>query len=176
MRKKRKQVTENDTISKTKLLGALKEAHEQIQHMENLLEEYKWLEGALRRRTRELNERIKELDCLRAVSSKLAQSDSSLHKILADIVNIMPSGWQYPEYTCVRSVVDGYENCTSNFIKTKVKQSAIIRRGDKRIGKLEVYLLPSPIHDKSHPFLPQEESLLEIIATWIGLMIEYRKF
>ena len=41
-------MTDPDSISKTELLDALKEAQEQIQHLENRIAEHKWLEGALR--------------------------------------------------------------------------------------------------------------------------------
>lgn len=170
-----KRATDFDSISKAELLNALKEANQQIQHMENLLAEYKWLEGALRRRTYELSERVKELDCLYQVSSRLISSTDSLQKILADIVDIMPSGWQYPKATCVRLVLNGCEYRTSNFCKTRLKQSASIHRGNKRIGTLEVYLIPSPAHDRDKPFLAQEEKLLKVIAMWLGAIIEYRK-
>jgi len=170
-----KKKTDADSISKVELLDALKEAHEQVQHMKNLIAEYKWLEGALRRRTRDLSERVKELDCLYAISIKLVSSNDSLQQILVDVINIMPGGWQYPEATCVRLLLRGNEYCTSNFCETKLKQTAFIRQGNNRIGVLEVYLLPSPVDDKYRPFLPQEKHLLDLIAIWIGLIIEYRK-
>jgi nitrate/nitrite-specific signal transduction histidine kinase len=172
---KPKKKTHADSISKAELLDALKKAHEQIQHLESHIAEYKWLEGALRRRTCELSERVKELDCLYAISSRLANPTGSLQKILADIVDIMPRGWQYPGATCVRLVLNGCEYRTSNFCKTKLKQTAFIRKGNKRIGVLEVYLLPSPVHNQYQPFLPQEKQLLGVIAIWIGVIIEYRK-
>lgn len=172
---KPKKKTDADSISKAALLDALKEAHEQIQHMENLIAEYNWLEGALRKRTRELNERVKEIDCLYVISSRLVNPNDSIQQILTDIVNIMPSGWQYPEATCVRLVLSGCEYRTSNFCKMKLKQSAFIRSGSERIGVLEVYLLPSPLHDKNQPFLPQEKKLLDVIAMWISVIIAYRK-
>jgi len=170
-----KRETNADSIYKAELLDALKEAHDQIQHMENIIAEYKWLEGALRRRTCDLSERVKELDCLYAISSILANPNDSLQQILTDVVNIMPCGWQYSEATFVRLVFNGYEYCTSNFCETKLKQSAFIHQGSKRIGLLEVFLLPSPAHDKNQPFLPQEKQLLDVIAIWIGVIIEYRK-
>ncbi|MQY61013.1 hypothetical protein GH153_04150 [bacterium] len=170
-----KKDTNADSTSKADLLDALKGAHEQIQQLKNSLDEYKWLEGALRRRTFELSERLKELDCLYAISSKLVAPTSSLQKILADIINLIPCGWQYPKSTCARLAFNGYEYCTSNFSETKLKQSAFIRQGKKRIGVLEVFLLPSPILDKHQPFLPQEKQLLNLIAIWIGIIIDYRK-
>ncbi len=162
-----------DSISKTELLDALKEAHEQIQHLENRIAEYKWLEGALRKRTFELSERIKELDCLYTISSELANPPGSLQKILANIVDIMPQGWQYPGSTYVRLELNDYEYHTSNFFETKLKQTAYIYKRNKQIGVLEVGLLPSPIHDKHQPFLPQEKQLLEVIAIWMGVIIEF---
>jgi nitrate/nitrite-specific signal transduction histidine kinase len=163
-----------DFISQTELFDALKEAHEQIEDLKNIIAELEWLEEALRRRTSELSERVKELDCLYTVSSRLINSTDSLQKILADIVNVMPLGWQYPKFTCVRLVLNSHDYRTSNFCKTKLKQSAFIRQGNKRIGVLEVYQLPFPRHDKFQPFLPQEKQLLDVIAMWISVIIKYR--
>jgi len=170
-----KKETDIDSVSKAELIDALKEAQEQIQHMENLIAEYKWVEGALRKRTRELSERVKELDCLYAISSRLLDPNDSLQQILFEIVNIMPRGWQYPEATCVRLVFNDCEYRTSNFHETKLKQSSFIRSGNNRVGVLEVCLLPSPVHDKNQPFLPQEKQLIDVIAVWIGAVIEYKK-
>ena len=169
----RKKKTNTDSISKDELIDALKEAQEQIQHMENLIVEYKWLDGALRKRTRELSERVKELECLYAISSRLVCPFESLQKILTDIVNMMPRGWQYPDETCVRLVSKGREYCTSNFYESEMKQSASICSGGKQIGVLEVYLLPSPKHDKNQPFLLQEKQLLDVIAIWIAIITEH---
>jgi nitrate/nitrite-specific signal transduction histidine kinase len=166
-------MTDPDSISKTELLEALKEAQEQIQHLESLIAEYKWLEGALRKRTFELSERVKELDCLYAISSRLANPQGSLQKFLADIVDIMPHGWQYPKSTCVRLKLNNYEYQTSNFIESRLKQTASIYKGNKRIGILEVRLIPSPIHDKYQPFLPQEKQLLDVIAIWISVIVKF---
>jgi len=163
-----------DLISKAELLDALKEAHEQIKDLKNIIAELEWLEEALRRRTGELSERVKELDCLYTISSRWINSTDSLQKILADIVNVMPLGWQYPKFTCVRLVLNNHHYRTSNFCETKLKQSAFIRLGKKRIGVLEVYQLPFPVHDKYQPFLPQEKQLLDVIAMWIGVIIKYR--
>ena len=170
-----KKKTNTDSISKDVLIDALKEAQEQIQHMENLIAEYKWLDGALRKRTLELSERVKELECLYAISPRLVSPFDSLQQKLTDIVNMMPRGWQYPEDTCVRLVVKGREYRTSNFYESQMKQSTSICSGSKQIGMLEVYLLPSPKHDKNQLFLPQEKQLLDVIAIWIRAIIEHWK-
>jgi len=162
-----------NSISKAELLDALKEAQEQIENLENRIAEYKWLEGAFRKRTFELSERVKELDCLYAISSRLANPQGSLQKLLANIVDIMPHGWQYPKSTCVRLKLNDHEYQTSNFIESKLKQAVSIYKGNKRIGILEVRLIPSPIHDKHQPFLPQEKQLLDVIAIWIGVTVEF---
>jgi len=166
-------IEDSDSISRAELLGALKEAHEQIQHLETRIAECKWLEEALRKRTFELSERIKELDCLYEISSKLSNPSGSLQKLLADIIDTMPRGWQYPKSTCVRLKLKDFEHHTSNFSESRLKQKAFLYVGNKRIGVLEVGLLPSPIHDKHQPFLPQEQQLLDVIAIWVGVIVEF---
>lgn len=166
---------DRESISRNELLEALKEAQEQIQHLENGIAEYKWLDRALRKRTFDLSERVKELECLYAISSRLANTEDSLDKILTDIIDMMPRGWQYPKLTCVQLKLNDFDYHTSNFLKTRLNQTTSIFKGHKKIGTLEVCLLPSPIHDKHQPFLPQEKQLLEVIAIWIGLIIECSK-
>ena len=162
-----------NSISKAELLEALKEAQEQIENLDNRIAEYKWLEGALRKRTSELSERVKELDCLYAISLRLANPQGSLQKLLANVIDLMPQGWQYPKSTCVRLKLKDNEYQTSNFIESRLKQVTSIYKGNKRIGILEVHLVPSPIHDKHQPFLPQEKQLLDVIAIWIGLTVGF---
>lgn len=162
-----------DSDSRAEMIAALKEANEQIQHLENRIAEYKWLEEALRKRTFELSERTKELDCLYEIASKMSNPSAPLQTLLADIVDAMPRGWKYPKSTCVRLKLRNYEYHTSNFSESRLKQTTFLYKGNKRIGVLEVGLLPSPIHDKHQPFLPQEKQLLDVIAIWIGVTVEF---
>ena len=91
------------------LLQSLKDAHEENLVLRAKLLEYQWLEESLRQRTRELNERMKELDCLYTVSSSLLDHHMPFERVLAMIVKDIPRGWQYPKATGVRLVFNGRE-------------------------------------------------------------------
>ncbi len=51
-----------------------------------------------------LAERLKELNCLYAISKAIDRRDASLHGVLGEIVSLVPHGWQYPEVACARIV------------------------------------------------------------------------
>jgi hypothetical protein len=53
--------------TREQLIEALEEAKQQILELRAANDEYRWLEGALKKRTHELNERVLEIDTLRQV-------------------------------------------------------------------------------------------------------------
>lgn len=156
------------------MIDALKEAQQHIHESEVLIAEYKWVEEALRKRTREMAERAKELDCIYAISRLLTTLGQTLDHILDGIANLMPSGWQYPEATCARIVLKNKEYRTPYFRTTKWKQSTDINVNGKRVGFLQIYCFAKQIDAKNGPFLAQEQDLLNAIAIWIGEIIEHR--
>ncbi|MFA5110476.1 MAG: hypothetical protein WC443_03630, partial [Desulfobaccales bacterium] len=97
------------------LAEALREAHQEIRDSQFKLAEYEWVESALRARTRELGERIKELECLYAISHCLCRSSAGLAAMLQDIVNILPRGYQNPELSWAHLEISGESYCSSQF-------------------------------------------------------------
>jgi hypothetical protein len=53
----------------------------------------------LQERTKELGERVKELNCLYGISALVEKPGVSLAEILQRTVELIPPGWQYPEIT-----------------------------------------------------------------------------
>lgn len=156
------------------LLQSVKDAHEEILLLRGRLAEYKWLEEALRERTHELNERMKELESLYAISSCLMNHRLSFEQMINAVIKEMPHGWQCPQATCVRIVVDGREFVSPNFRRASLRQSVNIRLDDKPIGEVEVCLLPEFAQGQSLTFLHEEQTLLNIIALWLGETLRYR--
>lgn len=130
----------------------------------------KMAENVLRKQTHELNERIKEIDCLYRISS-FALKNISLEKILQGTVDIIPSAWLYPEFTVARIILENQEFKTKNFKKTKWKQSCNIIAHDKQIGVLEVYY--TGINES--PFSQEESDLLKAIAERLRETIERKR-
>ena len=129
-------------------------------------------EEVLQKRTRDLGERVKELNCLYGISHLVEKQDIWLEEILQGTVDLIPPSWQYPEVTCARIILEGQEFTTENFQETTWKQTNdIIVRGD-RTGVLEVcYLEEKPESDEG-PFLKEEGRLIDAIARRLGRILE----
>jgi nitrate/nitrite-specific signal transduction histidine kinase len=157
------------------LMVALKEAHEEVLALRAKVGEYEWLEEALRKRTRELNERMKELHCLYTISACLTKRELTLEQKFDLVVKEMPRGWQYPKATCVRLIFKNQEYTSPNFRQTQPKQSAVIYADGKQVGLLEVFLLPQLNHNGKQLFLNEEQELLNAVALWIGEIVSHKK-
>ena len=127
----------------------------------------------LRREEPFLPERVKEIGCLYSViavlgSKKYASNEEKIH----DIIKLIPSGWQYPEDTCVQIILEGKEYKTDNFKETPWRQTAEILVNGESKGILAVsYLQEKPAKDEG-PFYMEERTLMDVIATFLGEMIE----
>jgi len=119
-----------------------------------------------------LTERVKELTCLYGIAKVAEQFDSSLHKIIQGIVNLLPPAWQYPEITCAKIVLDGCSFTTPYFQESYQKQTAdIVINGEKRGVVKVVYTKEKPTLNEG-PFLSEERSLIDTAAKQIALIIE----
>jgi len=131
-------------------------------------------EEALKQKSHDLAQRVKELACLYEIS-QLVDVYDSLDKILQGIVEIIPTAWQYPNVTCVRMIVGEQEIQTKNFKSSHWKQQSNIFVHGERFGSIEVnYLEDMPIQDEG-PFLKEERNLLNMISERVGRIIERKK-
>jgi len=129
-------------------------------------------EVVLRERTKDLDERVKELNCLYGISNLVEKPDISLEEISQGLVDLIPLSWQYPEITCSRMFLDDEEYKTENFKETNWKQSSEIFVTGKRIGVLEIcYLEEKPEIDEG-PFLKEERNLIDAITGRLRHVIE----
>ncbi len=120
----------------------------------------------------ELQERIKELNCLYSISELIARAGISLTEILEHTVQLLPPTWQYPEVACARILLEGQEFRTEGFRDTKWKQISHIRVHGELAGTVELcYLEERPEHDEG-PFLHEEQSLMDAIAERLGRVVE----
>ena len=160
-------------ITRGELVDALREAHQEVLDLQFQLAEYEWLESALRMRTNELNERVKELECVYSISHCLWHRNISLSEMLQDVVNVLPKGYQNPERTWAGLEVSGESFCSYNFRTTPDFHSADIIIHGRRAGTLGVYVLPRPNTAKKTYILPMERALLQIVALWVGKTVEH---
>ena len=130
--------------------------------------EHKQMGKELKKRTDDLSERIKELDCLYKTSQLLAESTMSEDEILQDFVDLIPPSWRYPDITCARIILPDREFKTKNFVDTKWKQSTDILVSGKKEGIFEVcYLKKVPVENKDS-FPKEEMVLIDALARKLG--------
>ena len=132
------------------------------------------MEDELEKQTHDLQERLKELDCLYGISNLVEKPGISLEEILKGVVNLISPAWQYPEITCARIVLEGQTFKTNNFKETPWKQTSDIAAHGKRVGTLEVYYLQGRPKGDEGPFLKEERSLIDAIAERLGRIIDQK--
>ena len=114
-------------------------------------------EESLRKKTHDLDERVKELNCLYGISKIRERLDIAFGEMLQKIADLIPPSWQYPEITCARIIIEGQEYKTKNFKETVWKQARKIVVHGKRIGILEIcYIEEKPESDEG-PFLKRRK-------------------
>jgi putative nucleotidyltransferase with HDIG domain len=129
----------------------------------------------LEKRTYDLKERVKELNCLWEISNLIEKPDISLEAIIKGTVNLLPSTWQYPQITCARIILEAKGYKTKNFKETTWKQSSDIMVHNKPSGTVEVYYLEEKPQRDEGPFLKEERNLINIIAERLGEIIEKKQ-
>jgi len=122
--------------------------------------------------TRDLRERVKELNCLYGISSIVETHNPDLGKILHHIVEIVPCAWQYPEITCCRVSLGGMVVQSPDFVETPWRQSQDILANGSRAGSLEVFYREARPEEDEGPFLEEERNLIRAVAERIGKILE----
>jgi len=120
----------------------------------------------LKRVEHDLGERVKELRCLYACSTALADTSEGLGEALRRVVDAMPDGWQFPDLAVARVRVRELDLCSPRYQQTERVQMAPVVAGAESVGFVELgYLEP-------RPFIPEENELISAIATRIGETVE----
>ena len=119
----------------------------------------------------QLQERIKELNCLYAISRIAANPSATRNSILQEIADTIPLGFQSPESTCARIEIGDTAAETANFRTCEWRLEVDIAGDEKAAGRLEVGYLGVPPHGGS-VFLGEEEKLVQDIAFRIGQFVQ----
>ena len=141
---------------------------------DRIQESHEHLEGRVAERTAELAARLKELNCLYAVSM-LEEGDLTRDEVLQKTVELIPQGWSYPEITAVRLVIGEKEYHTDNFRVTCWRQSRNVVSRGQMVGYLEVSYLEELETRDEGPFLREERVLLNAIADHLGKTVSRRQ-
>ena len=122
-----------------------------------------------------LRERVKELTCLYSIAQVSEHRDLSTNEILKNIVEFIPSAWQYPEIAVGRISLNGHVFSTSGYLQNGQKQTADIFINGKRRGFVEVVYTEKKQNLDEGPFLREERNLIDTIARQIALIVEQKE-
>ena len=142
------------------------------QKLRSLLAQLDLLQQNLRQTSHLLGKRTKELSHLYRLSDLVTRENISEKDFLQELVNLIPSAWQYPEIACARIVFDKEEFKTENFRKTDWIQSSEIKIKNKPAGHIEVCYFENKPEEYEGPFLKEERILIDSIAIKTGHYFE----
>lgn len=120
-----------------------------------------------------LTERAKELTCLYAIEELLKKPDTDLDHVCRGIIEALPPGWQYPEISLARIVLEDHEYKSPEFKESPWMQSADVVVQEEVIGRIQVYYTRQMPTADDGPFLKEEQKLIETIADRLGHFVVY---
>jgi PAS domain S-box-containing protein len=136
------------------------------------INERRKVEKELQKSMWEIDERVKELNCLFEISRLVETKTLSLEETLQGIADLIPPAWQHPDITCVRINLDGTELKTQNYKETVWQQVSDIVVHGVPSGKLTVGYLEERPENYEGLFQKEERALLNDIAERVGRIIE----
>lgn len=140
-------------------------------------------EEALKQQKYEADIRVKELDCLFAISSLIDKPDININEVFERTIKVIPKALQYPDVSCVRISLDncglsltgcnGEVFCSHHAEQpTEWQISHAIYASGKRIGRLYIWYRQQRPESERGPFLKEEVSLVNAVAELLGGIIE----
>jgi PAS domain S-box-containing protein len=139
------------------------------------ISDQKAAEAKLQRRSRELADRVKELDCLHALGAILQESEKSEEEIIREVMTVIPRGWQFPDAARARIILDDKIYATDGFEETVWRMSSPIILASRLAGALDVCYVEDLVPGCESPFLNSERSLLDDAAAMLGTAIARRR-
>ena len=122
----------------------------------------------------DINERMKELNCLYNVAQFTSDPALSRSEVLQKSTDMIPVSWQYPDITHARVSIKDEKYTTKTFKESEWKQETLIYEKDERIGSIEVFYSDEMPEADVGPFMREEQDLLEGMARLLGNYL-YRK-
>lgn len=128
------------------------------------INKHKQAKQELQKKSHDLGERVKELDCYFSLSQIIRIPDLSEKELFARTVSIIPPGWQYPDITCARISYDGNIYTSQDFKKTSWRLATYINLYGEGRGEVEVFYMEECSGSDEGPFLNEERALLDHVA------------
>jgi pyruvate, water dikinase len=124
--------------------------------------------GSLEQLMHSLHERVKELNCMYRVEEILSGPMDTSADLCRELVQAIPSGWQYPDICRAEIVLDGQTHTAAPFEETPWVQSAEVKDNGRVVGYVRVCYLEARPLTADGPFLRDETKLLQHIAERLG--------
>ena len=128
-------------------------------------------ENLMHERTFELDDYVRELQCLYAISRLMEKSNISMEELVTKTIGLIPFAWLAPERIGVRVTLDSREYKTDDFQETERRQTGKIIVHGRCIGLLEVVYLET-IAERNAEFPKGEKSLIAAISERLGGILE----
>ncbi len=174
-RKREFDVVCSDKSTKTVTIRTMRMDDGKLHRVFHDITENKKAEQELNRKTHDLTERVKELNCMYSIVELIETPDISLEGILQGTAELLPIAWQYPELACAQITLDDQEFSSEGFKETPWQQTCNIMLYEEPIGIIKVgYLEERPTCDEG-PFINEERNLLNAISERLGRVIERKK-
>lgn len=122
-----------------------------------------------------LEERVKELNCIYELEEILQRSNLSIDEIFNELILIIPSGWQCSDKCVVRILYRDSDYQPENFKETPWVLSSEIKVEERTVGKIEVYYTEEQPDADIGPFLNEEQQMLNSIALRLGHYIMHQR-
>ena len=122
-----------------------------------------------------LRERVKELTCLYGIESVASRAGVQIDDFLSAIVDLLPPGWQYPQITSARILLDQRVFCTPRFMSSDRKMASDIIVNNQPRGVVEVFYLEERPDADEGPFLREERNLINAVAETIGRQLAHHE-
>ncbi|MBE9239727.1 EAL domain-containing protein [Synechocystis salina] len=120
----------------------------------------------IRQKTKELRERIKEMDCLVAIAQMAQQPDLVLEEFLQNTVELLPLAFHHDRLASARLTWGNALYQTTDYQKTNCCLTVDFQTEHFHQGRLEV------CYSEGRDFLPQEEQLLSTIGQFLSRFLE----
>ncbi len=121
-----------------------------------------------------LQERLKELNCLYKILSFPHNKDMTLEGILQHIVSALTSSLRWPEFSYARIVIGEFDVYTPNFTRSSSMFSTQLKIGQET-GVLEVGYYPDDSIKEEMVLLSEEKELLKAASKEIERLIEQKR-
>jgi PAS domain S-box-containing protein len=129
-------------------------------------------EDDLRKTTRALGFRVRELDCLFEISRAVERSAGDLDAILREAAEILARTWDHPRPAWARITLKEGVYETPGFSPDGVDRRTDIFIHDEKVGKIEVGTEEPEPGEEGDLSAPEEERLLEAVAQRLGRTAE----